>query len=87
MMAVAADVLAYGESHGGLVAGELRDSMTSRMRTRVTAVGHLNTHGGDFSRHRGHSNAAHTQGQGDVIGEIGDLRQLHPLGLGKIHIG
>ena len=86
--AVAADILAHGEGHGGLVAGELPglDDLPDAHRGHGP-VGHLNAHRGNLARHRGHPDAAHAQGQGNVIGQVCDFGELHPLGLSKLIAG
>ena len=83
--AVAADVLAHGESHGGLVPGKLTgfNDIPDAHRGHGT-VGHLNAHGRYLARHRSHTHAAYTQSQRDVIGKIGDLGELHALRLREL---
>ena len=46
-------------------------------------VGHLDAHHGALVGNRRNAHAAAAQGQGDVIGQVGELGQLHPLVQGK----
>ena len=78
--AAAADVLAHGEGHRGLVLGEgtglhhVPDADGGDGPVRD-----LDAHHGNFIGDGGDANAAGAQCQRNVIGEVGDLGQLHPL--------
>ena len=74
------DVPAHGKGHRGLVLGEGPglDDIPDQHR-RDGFVGHLDAHHGDLLRDGGDAHAAGPQGQGDVVGQVGDLAELHPL--------
>src|SRR5699024_8876627 len=77
---VAPDVLAHGKGYlGGAVGkGPVADDVPNGHRAHL-AVGHLNAHGGNLIGDGGHTHRGGAQSQGDVVGEVGDLVQLHAL--------
>ena len=45
-------------------------------------VGHLDAHHGAFVGDGRNAHAAAAQGQGNIVGQVGELGQLHPPGPG-----
>ena len=77
---VAADVLAHGEGHTGLVPAESRGIQHLPNGYRDdNFVGHLNAHHRDFPRHWGNPHAGDPQRQGHIVREVGELIQPYPL--------
>ena len=78
--ALAADVLAHGEGHLGGAVLELRGAEhSSDVHRGDQLVGHLDAHHGDLSRDGGDPHPGGPQGQGDVVGQVGQLVQPDTL--------
>lgn len=72
--------LPTAKATGDLCSVKVRDSTTSRMQNRGDGpVRDLDAHHGNFIGDGGDANAAGAQCQRNIIREVGDLGQLHPL--------
>ena len=78
--ALAPDVLAHSEGHlAGAVLELLRAEDGADVHRGDQLVGHLDAHHGDLSRDGGDAHSRGPQGQGDVVGQVGELIEAHPL--------
>ena len=78
--AFAADVLAHGEGHLGGTVLELGGAEhSSDVHRGDQLVGHLDAHHGDLARDGGDPHPGGPQGQGDVVGQVGQLVQPDTL--------
>ena len=78
--AVAADVLTHGEGHlGGAVLELVRAEHRADVYGRDQLIGHLDAHHGDLVGNGGDTYAGGAQGQGDVVGQVGQLVQPDAL--------
>ena len=76
--AVAADVLAHGEGDAGLALVKLhRVDDVPDVDGAHQLVGHLDAHDGDFIGDGGNADARGAQCQGNVVGKVGELGELH----------
>ena len=78
--ALAPDVLAHGEGHlAGAVLELLGAEDGADVHWGDQLVGHLDAHHGDLPRDGGDAHPRGPQGQGDVVGQVGELIEAHPL--------
>ena len=76
--ALAADVLAHGKGDAGFALMKLQgiDDIPDADRGDQL-IGHLDAHHGDFVGNGGNPHTGGAQSQGNVVGQIGDLAELH----------